>query len=200
MCIQAWIFSFKLVEYFRCYVLFIASLIKADILRRHHWLLSRVVCTRNCQSFSFYRVISALKFYWSTFVCDTNITAVNWSLIESFRLFDQNGYEYEIFSILSSTCAWGSVLLAGKRGSLRHSTTSNSVNRDLTKPRRRRQRERKKTIGLMSKTREQLCTSITLFLYISLPSLHNYDVKWPNFKFTWEREWQGDKFYHLCPN
>ena len=31
---------------------------------------------------SFYRVISALRFYWSTFVCDTNITAVNWSLIE----------------------------------------------------------------------------------------------------------------------
>ena len=31
-----------------------------------------------------------------------------------------------------------------------------------------------------------------------LPSLHNYQVKWPNFKFTLER--QGDKFYHLCPN
>ena len=38
------------------------------------------------------------------------------------------------------------------------------------------------------------------FLYISLLSLHNYDVKWPNFKFTWERERQGDKFYHLCLN
>ena len=38
------------------------------------------------------------------------------------------------------------------------------------------------------------------FLYISLPLLLNYDVKWPNFKFTWERERQGDKFYHLCPN
>ena len=36
------------------------------------------------------------------------------------------------------------------------------------------------------------------FLYISLLSLHNYDVKWPNFKFTWERERQGDKFCHLC--
>ena len=33
------------------------------------------------------------------------------------------------------------------------------------------------------------------FLYISLLSLHN-DVKWPNFKFTWERERQGDKSYH----
>ena len=34
------------------------------------------------------------------------------------------------------------------------------------------------------------------FLYISLLSLHN-DVKWPNFKFTWEWERQGDKSYHL---
>ena len=38
------------------------------------------------------------------------------------------------------------------------------------------------------------------FLYISLLSLHNYDVKWPNLKFTWEREQQGDKFYHLSLN
>ena len=38
------------------------------------------------------------------------------------------------------------------------------------------------------------------FLYISLLSLHNYDVKWPNFKLTWERERQGDKFYHLRLN
>ena len=46
------------------------------------------------------------------------------------------------------------------------------VIRDLTKPRRRRQRERTKTIGLMSKT-----TTLHVhhaFLYISLPSLHNY--------------------------
>ena len=35
----------------------------------------------------------------------------------------------------------------------------------------------------------------------SLPSLHNYDVKWPNFNFFfWGRERQGDKFYHLCLN
>ena len=69
---------------------------------------------------------------------------------------------------------------------------------DLTKPRRRRQRERQNTIILMSKT-----TTLHVhhaFLYISLPSLRNYDVKWPNFKFTWEWKRQGDKFYHLCPN
>ena len=52
----------------------------------------------------------------------------------------------------------------------------------------------KKTIGLKNEQNNNA------FLYISLHSLHNYDVKWPNFKFTWEREQQGDKFYHLCPN
>ena len=44
----------------------------------------------------------------------------------------------------------------------------------------------KKPIGLMSKT-----TTLHVhhaFLYSSLLSLHNYDVKWPNFNFTWERE------------
>ena len=39
------------------------------------------------------------------------------------------------------------------------------------------------------------------YLYISLQSLNKYDVKWPNLKFTWERELQGDKVvYHLCLN
>ena len=33
------------------------------------------------------------------FVCET-ITAVNWPLIESFRFYDENDYEYEIVSIL----------------------------------------------------------------------------------------------------
>ena len=33
-------------------------------------------------------------------------------------------YEYEIFSIVSNARLWGSVILAGKRGSRRHSTTS----------------------------------------------------------------------------
>ena len=31
-------------------------------------------------------------------------------------------------------------------------------------------------------------------------SLDNYDVKWRNFKLTWEREQRSDKFYHLCQN
>jgi len=35
------------------------------------------------------------------------------------------------------------------------------------------------------------------FLYISLLFLHNYDVKGSNFKSTWEREQQSDKFYSL---
>ena len=44
----------------------------------------------------------------------------------------------------------------------------------------------KKAMGLVSKT-----TTLHVhhaFLQISLQSLHNYDVKLPNFKFTWERE------------
>ena len=56
----------------------------------------------------------------------------------------------------------------------------------------------KNAMGLLSKT-----TTLHVhhsFLYISLLSPHNYDVKWPNFKFTWERKRQGDKFYHLCLN
>ena len=53
-----------------------------------------------------------------------------------------------------------------------------------------------KAIGLISKT-----TTLHMrhaFLYISLPSLHNYDVKWLKFRFTWERKRQGDKFYNPC--
>ena len=69
------------------------------------------------------------------------------------------------------------------------------VNRDLAKLRRQKKTT---TIELMSKT-ETLHVHHT-FLYISLQSLHNNDVKWPNFKFTWERGRQGDKFYHLCQN
>ena len=38
------------------------------------------------------------------------------------------------------------------------------------------------------------------FLYISLPSLHNYDVKWSKFELTRDWEWQGDKFYYLFLN
>ena len=56
----------------------------------------------------------------------------------------------------------------------------------------------KKAIGLMSKTTTPHVHHA--FLHISLQSLYNYDMKWPNFKFTWERERQGDKFYHLCQN
>ena len=55
----------------------------------------------------------------------------------------------------------------------------------------------KKATGLTSKT---TTLHVHAFLYISLLSLLYYDVKWPNFKFIWERERQGDKFYHLCLN
>ena len=38
------------------------------------------------------------------------------------------------------------------------------------------------------------------FLYIPLLPLHNYDMKWPNFNYTWERERQSEEFYHVCLN
>ena len=47
-------------------------------------------------------------------------------------------------------------------------------------------------IGLMSKT-----TTLHMhgtFWYIFLLSLHDNDVKWPNFKFIWERGWQGNNY------
>ena len=47
--------------------------------------------------------------------------------IESFRFQHEYDYEYEVFSILSSARAWTSVILAGKRGSGRQSTTSFSA-------------------------------------------------------------------------
>ena len=56
----------------------------------------------------------------------------------------------------------------------------------------------KKAIGLMSKTKT--LNVHHAFLHISLLSLQNYDVKWPNFNFIWERDRQGDNFYYLCLN
>ena len=59
-------------------------------------------------------------------------------------------------------------------------------NRDLEDPTTRRQRERQKVIGLKSKT-----TTLHVhhtFFYISLPVMHNYDLKMPNFAFYGERE------------
>ena len=48
--------------------------------------------------------------------------------IESFRFWDKDDYEYEIFWVLSCALAWISDILAGKRDSRRHSTTSLSEN------------------------------------------------------------------------
>ena len=51
----------------------------------------------------------------------------------------------------------------------------------------------KKTKGLISKT-----TTLHVhhaFLYISLPSLHDYDVKMPNFTFYGGRKQATTKFY-----
>ena len=49
-------------------------------------------------------------------------------------------------------------------------------NRELKQRRRRRQRERQKSTWFRL-AKQQLCTCITLFLHISLPSLQDYNVK-----------------------
>ena len=50
-------------------------------------------------------------------------------------------------------------------------------------------------IVLTSKTTTRTC--ITLFLYIFLPFLHNYDVKMPNFAYSGEGNQAKTKFYFL---
>ena len=56
------------------------------------------------------------------------ILSVQFQGIESFRLWDEDDYEYQIFSILSIAHAWTSVILTGKRDSRRHSTTGFNEN------------------------------------------------------------------------
>ena len=71
------------------------------------------------------------------------------------------------------------------------------TNRDFKIQRRGRQQERQKTIGLISKT-----TTLHVhhaFLYISLPALHDYDVKMPNFAFYGVRKQPTTKFcFSFC--
>ena len=46
----------------------------------------------------------------------------------------------------------------------------------------------------VKQAKQQLCTCITLFLYISLPPLHDYDVKMPNYSFYGGRKQATRKF------
>ena len=53
-----------------------------------------------------------------------NFYDVVWfELLETFRFQDKDDHKGEVFSILSSACAWTSVILAGKCDSLRNCTT-----------------------------------------------------------------------------
>ena len=71
---------------------------------------------------------------------------------------------------------------------------------NLTKLRRRRRRRRRRQRERQKRNRFKEQNNNHAFLYISLLSLHNQDASGPNFKFTWERKRQGNKFYHLCQN
>ena len=72
------------------------------------------------------------------------------------------------------------------------------LNRELEQRRRRRQQERQKSNRVLS-PKQQLCTS-QAFLYISLPSLHDYHVKLPNFMFRGGRERTKTIFFFFFKN
>ena len=48
---------------------------------------------------------------------------------------------------------------------------------------------------LVKQAKQQFCTCSTLFMYISLPFLHDYDVKMPNFALQGEFKPATAKFY-----
>ena len=58
----------------------------------------------------------------------TELSVPSARILENLRFWDQDDYDYEIFPVLSVTHAWASVILAGKRDSRRHSTTTFSEN------------------------------------------------------------------------
>ena len=66
-------------------------------------------------------------------------------------------------------------------------------NEELKHRRRRRQRKRQ-TSNRFRLAQQQLCTW-SRFLYISLPSLHDYDVKIPNFTFCGGHEHKTTTFF-----
>ena len=73
-----------------------------------------------------------------------------------------------------------------------HFLSSVVYNRDLKIRRRRRQRERQKSNRFGNQNNDFARAS--RFLYISLPSLHDYDVKMPNLTFYRESTQATTKF------
>ena len=74
------------------------------------------------------------------------------------------------------------------------------VNRDLTKLLQRRQGERQKS-NRFNEQNSNSARALRFFVhFFTVPAQLRRKIKWPNFKFTWERERRGDEFYHLCLN
>ena len=84
------------------------------------------------------------------------------------------------------------VLLLGSFGNDDGNLGSENI-RDFKIQRRERQRERQRNNRL--KAKQQLCTCITPFLYISFPLMHDCDVKMPNFSFFKGRNEATTKLY-----
>ena len=68
-------------------------------------------------------------------------------------------------------------------------------NRELTQRRRRRRQRERQRSNRFRQAKQQLCTCITLFMYISLPSLHDYNVKLPNLTFCRGRGTEDNDFF-----
>ena len=92
-----------------------------------------------------------------------------------------------------------SIRLIYRREEWRHVTLVAKIldlnSKELTKLRRRGQRERQKSSTFNEQNSNS--TRASRFLYISLSSLRNCSAKWPNFDLTWGRKRQSDKFYSL---
>ena len=70
-----------------------------------------------------YTVLHRVKRCYTVLLGVTWFYSVLYGVTQSFRFEDDNDYEYDIFSVLSSARAGASVILAGKSDSRRHSTT-----------------------------------------------------------------------------
>ena len=149
---------------------------------------------------------------------------IDGKILEIIRLQDEDDYEGEIFLILSSARAWTSVILAGKHGSRRHSTTSTfsvirELNGDVTRDDSRRRLLEQRNVATLvwiAATLFQHCNALfrrrrrrqrerqtigwigktsTLHVHRAfLPSLHDYDVKMSNFSFYGGRELKTTTF------
>ena len=102
------------------------------------------------------------------------------------------------FLHLLSPSIYKNVVRIGQPYLLQRTVYWDEDNRHLMKLQWWQQQERQKRTKFNKQNNNSAPASC--FFVHSLLSLHNYNVKWPNFEWTWEREGQGNKFYFLSLN